>query len=221
MRHDRRAFCRGRRVALAALALSALAPTAAAQKLYEDFLFAVNNDRAAEVRTLLLRGVDPNTVDPDGDPVLVMAARAGYVATVDVLLAGRATVDARNRYGDTALAIASLNGHLGVVKRLRARGGDVNQPGWTALIYAATGGHDDIVRYLLAEGAEINAASPNGTTALMMAVREGRFATAELLLSRGADPNQRNQNGASALDWAKRSNDTELVARLRRAGARD
>jgi ankyrin repeat protein len=55
----------------------------------------------------------------------------------------------------------------------------------------------------------------------MMAVREGRFTTAELLVARGADVNHRNQNGANALDWAKRNNDTQLVARLRRAGARD
>ena len=55
----------------------------------------------------------------------------------------------------------------------------------------------------------------------MMAVRENRFATAELLLARGADPNLRNQNGASALDWAKRNDDTALVAVLKRAGARD
>jgi hypothetical protein len=221
MRHDRRSFRRSLLVTLAASALSALAPMVAAQQLHEDFLFAVNNDRAAEVRTLLQRGVDPNSVNPDGEPALVTAARAGYAATVDVLLAGRAAVDARNRFGDTALMMASLNGHLVVAKRLRARGAEVNRPGWTALIYAATGGHDDIVRYLLTEGAEINAGSPNGTTALMMAVREGRFATAELLLARGADPNLRNQNGASALDWAKLGNDTELVTRLRRAGARD
>ena len=43
------------------------------------------------------------------------------------------------------------------MKKLRARGAEVNDAGWTALIYAATGGHDDASRYLLAEGADINA----------------------------------------------------------------
>jgi ankyrin repeat protein len=221
MQNERFHFRAGLLAAVAGALFCFVAPAAFAQQLYEDFLFAVNNDRAGDVRALLQRGIDPNTVDPNGDPVLVIAARAGYLATVDVLLAGRADVNARNRYGDTALMSATLNGHLDVVKTLRARGTEVNQVGWTALIYAAAGGHDDIVRYLLAEGADINAASPNGTTALMMAVREGRFATAELLVARGADVNHRNQNGASALEWAKRNNDTALVARLHRAGARD
>ena len=104
--------------------------------------------------------------------MLVIAARGGSVPTIDALLAGRADVNVRNRYGDTPLMIAALNGHLEVMKKLRARGAEINGAGWTALIYAATGGHDDAVRYLLAEGADINAPSPNETTALMMAVRE-------------------------------------------------
>jgi ankyrin repeat protein len=206
---------------IAALTFASLPAAATAQRLYEDFLIAVANDRAADVRAMLQRGMDPNTVDSSGEPALVIAARAGNTATVDVLLAGRANVNERNRYGDTALMIAALNGRFDIVKKLRARGAELDGAGWTALIYAATGGHDAIVGYLLAEGAKINAESPNGTTALMMAVREGRFTTAELLVAGGADVNHRNQNGANALDWAKRNNDAQLVARLRRAGARD
>ncbi len=198
-----------------------LALPAAAQKLYEDFVIAVTNDRASEVRSLLQRGMDPDTVDANGDPVLLIAARAGNAATVDVLIAGRATVNVRNRYGDTPLMVAALNGHQEIVRKLRARGADVNAPGWTALIFAATGGHDEIVRYLLAEGADVNAASPNGTTALMMAAREARTSTVDLLLARGANANQRNENGMTALAFAKRNNDDPMAERLRRAGARD
>ena len=170
---------------------------------------------------MLQRGIDPNTVDANGEPALVIAAREGNAATIDVLLAARANVNLRNRFGDTALMIAALKGRLDIVKRIRVRGAELDGSGWTALIYAATGGHDAVVAYLLAEGAKIDAESPNGTTALMMAVREGHFTTAELLVARGADVNHRNQDGVSALDWAKRSGDGQLVARLRRAGARD
>ena len=55
----------------------------------------------------------------------------------------------------------------------------------------------------------------------MMAVREGRTSTAELLIARGADLNRRNDNGVTALDWARRSDDTAMAARLTRAGAKD
>ena len=59
-------------------------------------------------------------------------AAAGNTATVDVLLSTRANVNARNRYGDTALMVAALTGRFDLVKKYRSRGADVNQPGWTA-----------------------------------------------------------------------------------------
>lgn len=216
---DRRTFSLGM-VAFVACAIAWPLP-AAAQKLYEDFIVAVGNDRAADVKAMLARGVDPNSVDANGDPALVVAARAGNAATVDALLAAKADPERRNRWGDNAMMLAALNGHAGIAKALRARNAAIDGKGWTPLIYAATGGHDEMVRWLLGEGADINAASPNGTTALMMAVRENRYSTSILLIARGADVNRRNENGASALDWAKGGGDESMVERLRRAGARD
>ena len=208
-------------VTLVLLAAVIVAAPAHAQRLYEDMIAAVANDRATEVKALLARGVDPNTVDPNGDPVLYMAARAGNTATVDVLLATKVNVDARSRFGDTPLMGAALEGHLDIVRKLRARGAAVDFKGWTPLIYAATGGRNDIVAFLLDQGANVNAESPNGTTALMMAVREGKGSTVELLIKRGADVNHRNENNISALDWAKRGNEAAMEQQLRRAGARD
>ena len=191
-----------------------------AQRLYDDMTFAVANDRAGDVKALLARGVDPDIVDPNGDPLLYVAARAGYAATVDVLLAAKANVDARNRFGDTPLMAAALEGRLDIAKKLRARGAALDYKGWTPLGYAATGGHDDVVAWLLDQGARIDAESANGTTPLMMAVREGKGSTVELLVKRGADVNHRNENGVSALDWAKRGNERAMEELLRRAGAR-
>ncbi|MET0682607.1 MAG: ankyrin repeat domain-containing protein [Casimicrobiaceae bacterium] len=201
-------------------ALGLPVPAARAQSVQDDFVVAVVNDRVQEIKRLLGSGADPDMLDSNGDPVLVIAVRAGNTATVDLLLATRANVDARTKFGDTALMMGALLGRLDIVKKLRARGASVNQQGWTPLMYAATGGHDDIVRYLLAEGAEMDASSPNGTTALMMAAREGKRSTVELLVARGADVNRRNQSGASALDWARRSKEPAMVERLQRAGAR-
>jgi uncharacterized protein len=196
-------------------------PTIGAPALsVEDFALAARNDRDDEVRTMLARGMDPETVGPDGNPVLVTAAREGSARVVDVLLAAGAKVDHANAHGDTALKMAALHGRLDIAKKLRARKATLDPPGWTPLIYAATGGHDEMVRYLLSEGAMIDAVSPNGTTALMMAVREEKFSTAELLIARGANVNVRNENGATALEWAERSGDSALVDRLKRAGAR-
>ena len=186
----------------------------------DEFALAVHHDRDDEVRAMLARGMDPETVGPDGNPVLITAAREGSARVIDVLLAAGAKVDQPNAYGDTALKMAALHGRLDIARKLRARKATLDAPGWTPLIYAATGGHDEMVRYLLAEGAKIDAVSPNGTTALMMAVREEKISTAELLIARGANVNIRNENGATALEWADRSGDRALVERLKRAGAR-
>jgi uncharacterized protein len=214
-------FTRLTRAFLLSVALAISSVPISAQQVYEDLIVAVANDRADEVKRLLARGMDPSSVDPHGDPLLFIAARAGYRATVDVLLAAKANVNAKNRFGDTPLMVAALNGRLEIVRRLRMQGAELEPRGWTPLIYAATGGHDDVVAYLLDQGANINAQSPNGTTALMMAVRESRASTFDLLLRRGADVQRRNENGASALEWAKRGNETAMAEKLRRAGAKD
>jgi ankyrin repeat protein len=203
------------------LVFASVVTAATAQQVYEDLIVAVANDRADEVKRLIARGMDASSVDSNGDPLLFTASRNGYRATVDVLLAAKAKVNAKNRVGDTPLMGAALTGHLDIVRKLRAQGADLDPRGWTPLIYAATGGHDEVVTYLLDQGANINAQSPNGTTALMMAVREARASTFDLLLRRGADVNHRNENGVSALDWAKRGNETAMAEKLRRAGAKD
>jgi len=213
-----------RNLAVAAFTVILTLPFAApvrAQQLYDDLIVAVVNDRADTVKSLIDRGVDPNSVDPNGDPILYIAARAGNAATVDVLLATKVKVDARTRYGDTPLMGAALAGQLDIVKKLRAKGAELDYKGWTPLIYAATGGHDAIVAFLLDQGANVNAESANGTTALMMAAREGKGSTVDLLVKRGADVNHRNENNVSALDWAKRGNEAAMAAVLRRAGAKD
>lgn len=206
---------------VAAVAVVAACASPAAADMYDDYIFAVSNDRVSLVKELLAKGVDPNAVAPSGEPVLVIAARAGYAGTVDALLAAKANVNARSKVGDTAIMAAALSGHVDLVKKLRVRGAEIDGAGWTPLIYAATGGQDAVVSYLLAEGANVNAVSPNGTSALMMAVREGKGSTATLLLARGADVNQRNQSGATALSWALRDNEQAMAAALRRAGAKE
>jgi ankyrin repeat protein len=108
---------------------------------------------------------------------------------VDALLAAKAKADVPNRFNDTPLMAAALQGHLDVARRLLAAGAALDPPGWTPLIYAATAASCRSCAILLDQGANVDAVSPNGTTALMMAVREHRIDVADLLLARGADVN--------------------------------
>ena len=206
--------------ALFALGLLCAAPhTAQAADSYDAFVQAVAIDRSDQVREMLARGMDPNTVDPNGDPVLLVAARAGWQTTLEALLAAGAKVDGPNSFGDRPITVAALGGHLAIVKTLYTHGAALDAPGWTPLTYAATTGQTEVARYLLDQGANVNALSPNGTTALMMAVRGGYDPTVELLLARGADVNQHNENGATALSWAVRGGYDAIARALRAHGA--
>ena len=198
-----------------------VASPAHAQRLYDDMIAAVNNDRAGDVKALLARGVDPDTVDPNGDPCSTSAARAGFTGPSTSCSRPRSTSTRAARFGDTPMMGAALEGHLEIVKKLRARGAALDYKGWTPLIYAATGGRDAVVAFLLDQGANVNADSPNGTTALMMAVREGKGSTVELLIKRGRrrQPPQRERRLGARLGEARqrgRDGRTFCAARARR-----
>ena len=85
----------------------------------------------------------------------------------------KTNVEIRTAQDESPLMMASLKGHLDLVRKLIERGADVNKPGWAPLHYAATNGHLQIMELLLEENAYIDAASPNGTTPLMMAAQYG------------------------------------------------
>ena len=80
-------FTSTRRRCLLALSVFAFAPIVGAQQL-NNFLAAVANDRGAEVAAMLAKGVDPNTVDANGEPVLIAAARNNGGTVVAALIAG-------------------------------------------------------------------------------------------------------------------------------------
>lgn len=177
---------------------------------YDDFFSAVKRDDAATVSTLLKRGFDANTLNPSGEPGLILAVREPSLKVATVLISWPKTkVEARNRQDESPLMLASLKGYTEICQQLIARGADVNKPGWAPLHYAATHGHLAVLTLLLDNHAYIDAASPNGTTPLMMAAHYGTPAAVKLLLDAGADPLLKNIQGLTAIDFAHRANRTE------------
>jgi ankyrin repeat protein len=196
------------RSALGALVVVAqgLFTGAAVADPYRDLFRAIELDDASKIRLLLLRGVSPNSPDPERGPAIVFAARQKSLSAVMALLENPATdVNVLNRDGENALMYAALYGELDLVKRLVARGAEVNKTGWTPLHYAASNGRLSVVEYLLSQNAYIDAASENGTTPLMMAARENQTAVARLLVNEGADPSLRNDAGLGAAEYLTRA----------------
>ena len=193
---------------------------------YDDFFRAIASDDARSVQTLLQRGFDANTVNPDGLPALMLALRVPAPKVADVLIRWPQTqVEVRNAQDESPLMLAALRGQLDWVKKLVDRDADVNKTGWSPLHYAATGGHVPVIEYLLEHSAYIDAESPNGTTPLMMAAMYGSPEAVKHLIQAGADLQIKNGANMTALDFAQRGsrpNNIELMQEgLRREAERD
>lgn len=201
------------------LALLMAVQPAFGQSSLEMLMDAVERGDAAETASFLAKGLDPNSTDPQGQTILMMASRLGRLEVVKTLLSRRADPNRQTPKGDTALMIASLAGHLDIVRTLFAAGARMDTRGWNALHYAAYGGSPDIIRFLILRGAQKDALAPNWDTPLLLAVRNGRTEAAKALIEEHADLAHRDKNGATALGVAKAKNESELVEVLTRAGA--
>lgn len=183
---------------------------------YEDFFQAIRRDDGRGIQSLLQRGFDPNALDPKGMHGLYLALQEGSVKAAEVLVDWPKTnVEWRTAKDESPLMMAALKGRTDLVRKLIARGADVNKPGWAPLHYAATNGHLEIMLILLEHHAFIDAESPNKTTPLMMAAHYGSPQAVKLLLDEGADPLVKNELGLTAIDFANRGNRkdaAELIA---------
>ncbi|SNX28569.1 hypothetical protein SAMN06295945_0901 [Polynucleobacter meluiroseus] len=168
-----------------------------------DFTRAAKFDDVSEVKSLISQGVNPNTKDPKGNPMLLIAVREKSFKVIDLLVANPATnVNLPNSSNETPLMMASIDGDLSLVKELVSKGADINRLGWTPLQYASTTGRLEIAQFLVVNGAKVNALSPSNTTSLMMAAQSGNDQLVKYLLDSGADLKLRNTAGFSAIDVA-------------------
>jgi ankyrin repeat protein len=182
---------------------------------HDDILAAARADRTEEVVSYLQKGMDPNTSDAAGTTLLMTAAANGNVALVEILLRLRANTMIRNKFNESALALAALNGQNEIVRMLVETGVRIDAPGWGALHYAVFNGHTDLVRYLIDRGGNVNVRAPNRHTPLMLAARNGHGEIARILLAAGANPNLGDLEGSTALEIAQRAGNHQIADLLR------
>jgi hypothetical protein len=215
---------RGLRAGLLALIAGALfLPVGASwaqQAPGADWWSAIDRDDASAVRGLLLRNVDPNAFDKQGNPALIQAIRDQSWAVFDALRAAPGVqIDEPNAHDETALMYLCILGQTARASDLIAAGAHVNRLGWTPLHYAASKGRVETARMLIGRGAIVNAPGPDGTTPLMMAALSGSRPMVELLLARGADPTMFNLAHETAADWALKRKNADIAQLLSQAAA--
>jgi ankyrin repeat protein len=169
-----------------------------------DFAKAAKFDDASEVKSLLKKGVNPNTLDANGNPMLLVAIRERSSKVIDVLLGDQnIDVDLSDKNGETPLMMASIDGNLPLVKTLVTdHKALLDHIGWTPLHYACAKGQLEVAQFLITNGAIVDSMSLGNTTPLMMAVQSGNEQLVKLLLDKGADLQLRNSQGLTAIDIA-------------------
>ena len=182
-----------------------------------EFAKAMKFDDVNTVKSLISQGINPNLVDSNGNPMLVLAIKDRSYKVIDVLLTTKGMdVDLSNKQGETPLMIASINGDLPLVRTLVLKNkAQLDHISWTPLHYACAKGHLDIAQFLIANGAKVDSLSLGGTTPLMMAVQSGNELLVKLLLDKGANLQLRNAEAITAIDIADIYGKPEISEGLR------
>lgn len=180
------------------------------------------------VLRLVHMGADANTWATSVGTPLMMAARAGDLPAIKVLLQWGANVDAPDidaqqprtkvlsvmheqgcswdvaelKGRGTALMQASFEGHVHAVRSLVAAGARVDVQDWlgrTALAYAVRGGSLQVVSALLDGGADPNVPAADGLTPLHVAAERGDLRALQCMLAKGGDSAATTANGGYTL----------------------
>lgn len=138
-----------------------------------------------------------------------------------ILKSGKADINSKDKFCETALMWASCKGDLKIVKFLVESGADVNakdKEGWSVLMEASYEGHLKVIKYLIENRkVNVNSKDDDGWTALMRASWRGYSEIVKYLVEKGADINIKNYKGETALDLA---DNEEIKEVLRKTGAK-
>lgn len=180
------------------------------------------------LKQLVAAGLDINQPDDKGNYPFLYAISNGNLDTVRFFVERGAdlTWEQTSEGGGTigpALVLASLEGHLPVVKYLVEQKADVNiqnRHGDTPLVVAISRNHQEVALFLLAQPKiNVNKQNKHGSSALTWAAEKGNIVLIEALLKAGANPNLADVDNDTALGNAAFNGNIEAVRMLIKAKA--
>nr|XP_043878566.1 ankyrin repeat and SOCS box protein 15b isoform X1 [Solea senegalensis] len=158
----------------------------------------------------------------DGETPLTLAAEAGLVENVKMLLQHGASPHSTNSRNESPLLIAVRKKSYDMALSLIMGGAFVEQvclSKWTAIHEAAKVGCPAIMMLLLQHGAKVTARGKHGVTPLGIAAEYGNTEALDILIEHGGDVNAQASNGDSVLYDASGSGNLDCVKLLLQHGA--
>nr|XP_028603361.1 ankyrin repeat and SOCS box protein 15 isoform X2 [Podarcis muralis] len=159
---------------------------------------AAKSRHAGNVRTLLEKGVWPNTTNRKGETPLLIATKQGSYEMASILIEFNCTVNQPCVKRWSAMHEAAKQGRNDIIALLLKNGGNVHLKdgfGVTPLGVAAEYGHCDVLEHLIHKGGDVYATADDGSSILFEAAGGGNPDCITLLLEYGGDGNLPNKAG--------------------------
>ena len=174
-------------------------------QLVTELIFAASTDDTKTAEELLDK-ISPNLGDYDHRTALHVAASEGKLESVKLLLSRGAEINVVDRWGDTPLDGAAMNGCQETGSYLLSNGGcygKKNHNTTLRLIQAVSDNDVEHVKKILSMGFDPNCGDYDHRTPLHIAVAVKNLEIAKLLIEHGADVHAVDRFGGTPMSDAQ------------------
>lgn len=182
------------------------------------------------IEILLKNGANPNTVDKDGTPVLVLAFKRKIpIKVIKTFIDNGANPNTLDpQFSTPVLSIAVQRKDMNLIQLLLKKGADPNKAdelGYTPFVQVIKGNYNpQLLELFIKHDAILNSVNKNVMLTPLMAVlgidsRVTRKKVIQYLILAGADVDQRNKHGVTALMLASEYHNVSTVQLLLELGA--